>query len=299
MEVIGFIGLGIMGKPMALNLMKAGHRLVVNSRSRKPVDEVVAAGATAASTPAEVAKSASIVITMVPDTPDVELVLAGPNGALSELKPGTIVIDMSTISPVVTKKLAAMVAAKGGSMLDAPVSGGEIGAKNATLTIMVGGDEKIFERARPVLACMGKPESVTYIGGSGAGQVAKLCNQICIGGALAGVAEGFALAKSLGIDRSRVRQALLGGFAGSKVLEVHGQRMITGDYKPGFFTRLYQKDLRLVNETAMANNVAMPATSIVTQFVNALCSAGGGELDCAAAAEVWFALSEGKPIKTK
>ena len=299
MEVIGFIGLGIMGKPMALNLMKAGHRLVVNSRSRKPVDEVVAAGATAANTPAEVAKSASIIITMVPDTPDVELVLAGPNGALSELKPGTIVIDMSTISPVVTKKLAAMVAAKGGSMLDAPVSGGEIGAKNATLTIMVGGDEKIFERARSVLACMGKPESVTYIGGSGAGQVAKLCNQICIGGALAGVAEGFALAKSLGIDRSRVRQALLGGFAGSKVLEVHGQRMITGDYKPGFFTRLYQKDLRLVNETAMANNVAMPATSIVTQFVNALCSAGGGELDCAAAAEVWFALSEGKPIKTK
>jgi 2-hydroxy-3-oxopropionate reductase len=297
-EVIGFIGLGIMGKPMALNLMKAGHRLVVTSRSRKPVDEVVAAGATAAASPAEVARAASIIITMVPDTPDVELVLTGPNGILSELKPGTVVIDMSTISPVVTKKLSGMVAAKGGSMLDAPVSGGEIGAKNATLTIMVGGDEKTFERARPILACMGKPESVTYIGDSGAGQVAKLCNQICIGGALAGVAEGFALAKSLGIDRSRVRQALLGGFAASKVLEVHGQRMLTGDYKPGFFTRLYQKDLRLVNETAMASNVAMPATSIVTQFVNALCSAGGGELDCAAAAEVWFALSEGKPIRT-
>jgi 2-hydroxy-3-oxopropionate reductase len=298
MEVIGFIGLGIMGKPMALNLMKAGHRLVVTSRSRKPVDEVVAAGATAAASPAEVARTASIIITMVPDTPDVELVLTGPNGVLSELKPGTVVIDMSTISPGVTKKLSGMVAAKGGSMLDAPVSGGEIGAKNATLTIMVGGDEKTFERARPILACMGKPESVTYIGDSGAGQVAKLCNQICIGGALAGVAEGFALAKSLGIDRSRVRQALLGGFASSKVLEVHGQRMLTGDYKPGFFTRLYQKDLRLVNETAMANNVAIPATSIVTQFVNALVSSGGGELDCAAAAEVWFALSEGKPVKT-
>ena len=296
-EVIGFIGLGIMGKPMALNLMKAGHRLVVTSRSKKPVDEVVAAGATAAASPAEVARTASIIITMVPDTPDVELVLTGPNGILSELKPGTVVIDMSTISPVVTKKLSGMVAAKGGSMLDAPVSGGEIGAKNATLTIMVGGDEKTFERARPILACMGKPESVTYIGDSGAGQVAKLCNQICIGGALAGVAEGFALAKSLGIDRSRVRQALLGGFASSKVLEVHGQRILTGDYKPGFFTRLYQKDLRLVNETAMANNVAMPATSIVTQFVNALVSSGGGELDCAAAAEVWFALSEGKPVK--
>jgi 2-hydroxy-3-oxopropionate reductase len=283
---------------MALNLMKAGHRLVVTSRSRKPVDEVVAAGATAAASPAEVARTASIIITMVPDTPDVELVLTGPNGVLTELKPGTVVIDMSTISPVVTKKLSGMVAAKGGSMLDAPVSGGEIGAKNATLTIMVGGDEKTFERVRPILACMGKPESVTYIGDSGAGQVTKLCNQICIGGALAGVAEGFALAKSLGIDRSRVRQALLGGFASSKVLEVHGQRMLTGDYKPGFFTRLYQKDLRLVNETAMANNVAMPATSIVTQFVNALVSSGGGELDCAAAAEVWFALSEGKPVKT-
>jgi len=286
-----------MGKPMALNLMKAGHRLIVASRSRKPVDEVVAAGATRAASPAEVARTASIIITMVPDTPDVELVLTGPNGVLSELKPGTVVIDMSTISPVVTKKLSGMVAAKGGSMLDAPVSGGEIGAKNATLTIMVGGEEKTFERARPILACMGKPESVTYIGESGAGQVAKLCNQICIGGALAGGAEGFALAKSLGIDRSRVRQALLGGFASSKVLEVHGQRMLTGDYKPGFFTRLYQKDLRLVNETAMANNVAMPATSIVTQFVNALVSSGGGELDCAAAAEVWFALSEGKPVK--
>jgi 2-hydroxy-3-oxopropionate reductase len=298
-EVIGFIGLGIMGKPMALNLMKAGHRLVVTSRSRKPVDELAAAGATAVSTPAAVAKEASVVITMVPDTPDVELVLTGPNGVLSTLKPGTVVIDMSTISPGVTKKLAAAVAAKGGSMLDAPVSGGEIGAKNATLTIMVGGDEKVFERARPILACMGKPESVTYIGESGAGQVAKLCNQICIGGALAGVAEGFALAQSLGIDRSRVRQALLGGFAGSKVLEVHGQRMLTGDYKPGFFTRLYQKDLRLTSEAGLANGVAMPVTSIVTQFVNALCSAGGGELDCAAAAEVWFALSEGKTIKTK
>jgi 2-hydroxy-3-oxopropionate reductase len=159
---------------------------------------------------------------------------------------------------------------------------------------MVGGDQATFERARPILACMGKAESVTYIGGSGAGQVAKLCNQICIGGALAGVAEAFALAKSLGIDRSRVRQALLGGFAASKVLEVHGNRMLTGDYKPGFFVRLYQKDLRLVNETAMANNVAIPATAIVTQFVNALVASGDGELDCAAAGEVWFRLAEGK-----
>ena len=296
MEVIGFIGLGIMGKPMALNLIKGGYSLVVHSRSRGPVDTLVAAGAKAAKTPAEVARQASVVITMVPDTPDVELVLTGQNGVsvINELTPGTIVIDLSTISPVVTKQLAAAIAAKGGSMLDAPVSGGEIGAKSGMLTIMVGGDQATFERARPILACMGNPERITYIGESGAGQVCKLCNQICIGGALAGVAEAFALAKSTGIDRARVREALLGGFAASKVLEVHGGRMLTGDYKPGFFTRLFQKDLRLVNEAAMENAVAMPATALVTQFVNALVAAGGGELDCAAVATVWFGMAEGK-----
>jgi len=296
MEVIGFIGLGIMGKPMALNLIKGGYSLVVHSRSRGPVDTLVAAGAKAAKTPAEVARQASVVITMVPDTPDVQLVLTGPNGVsvINELTPGTIVIDMSTISPVVTKQLAAAIAAKGGSMLDAPVSGGEIGAKSGMLTIMVGGDQATFERARPILACMGNPERITYIGESGAGQVCKLCNQICIGGALAGVAEAFALATSTGIDRARVREALLGGFAASKVLEVHGGRMLTGDYKPGFFTRLLQKDLRLVNEAAMENAVAMPATALVTQFVNALVAAGGGELDCAAVATVWFGMAEGK-----
>jgi len=298
-ETIGFIGLGIMGRPMALNLIKAGYKLVVTSRSRGPIDALAAAGARTVAKPADVARDTDVVITMVPDTPDVELVIRGADGILEALKPGSVVIDMSTISPVVTRQLSASVAAKGGSMLDAPVSGGEIGAKNATLTIMVGGDEKVFERARPILSCMGKPESVTYIGESGAGQIAKLCNQICIGGALAGVAEAYALAKSSGIDRSRVRQALLGGFAGSKVLEFHGNRMLTGDYKPGFFSRLYQKDLRLTSEAGLANGVAMPVTSIVTQFVNALCAAGGCELDCAAAAEVWFALSEGKEIKTK
>jgi 2-hydroxy-3-oxopropionate reductase len=300
-EVIGFIGLGIMGKPMALNLIKGGYRLVVHSRSRGPVDALVAAGATAANSPAEVAKQASVVITMVPDTPDVELVLTGPNGfgVLSELKPGTIVIDMSTISPDVTRRLSAAVSAKGGSMLDAPVSGGEVGAKNATLTVMVGGDEKTFERARPILASMGKPESVTYIGPSGSGQVTKLCNQICIAANLAGVAEAYALAKANGLEPARVRQALLGGFAGSKVMEFHGNRMITGDYKPGFFVRLFQKDLRLAIEANMATGVTMPVTSIVTQFVNSYVAAGGGELDCAAAAEVWFALSEGKPVKVE
>ena len=298
-EVIGFIGLGIMGRPMALNLMKAGYKLVVTSRSKGPVETIVAAGATAAATPAEVARAADVIITMVPDTPDVEKVITGKDGILSALKPGAIVIDMSTISPDVTRRLSAAVAAKGGSMLDAPVSGGEVGAKNATLTIMVGGDEKVFERARPILASMGKPESVTYIGPSGSGQVTKLCNQICIAANVAGVAEAYALAKANGLEPARVRQALLGGFAASKVMEFHGNRMITGDYKPGFFVRLFQKDLRLAVEASMAAGVTMPVTSVVTQFVNSYVAAGGGELDCAAVAEVWFALSEGKEIKTK
>jgi 2-hydroxy-3-oxopropionate reductase len=295
-ETVGFIGLGIMGRPMALNLIKAGYKLVVTSRSKGPIDALSAAGAKAVKTPADVAREADVIVTMVPDTPDVELVIRGKDGAdgvLGGLKRGAIVIDMSTISPDVTRQLAEAVAAKGGSMLDAPVSGGEVGAKNATLTIMV------FERARPILSCMGKPESVTYIGPSGSGQVTKLCNQICIAANVAGAAEAYSLAKANGLDPSRVRQALLGGFAGSKVLEFHGNRMLTGDYKPGFFVRLFQKDLRLAVEANMASGVTMPVTSVVTQFVNAYAAAGGGELDCAAVAEVWFALSEGKPIKTK
>ena len=301
-EVVGFIGLGIMGRPMALNLIKAGYKLVVTSRSQGPIDALSAAGAKAVKTPADVAREADVIVTMVPDTPDVELVIRGKNGVdglLGGLKRGAIVIDMSTISPDATRQLAEAVAAKGGSMLDAPVSGGEIGAKNATLTIMVGGDEKTFERARPILSCMGKPESVTYIGPSGSGQVTKLCNQICIAANVAGVAEAYSLAKANGLDPSRVRQALLGGFAGSKVLEFHGNRMLTGDYKPGFFVRLFQKDLRLAVEANMATGVTMPVTSVVTQFLNAYAAAGGGELDCAAVAEVWFALSEGKQVKVK
>jgi 2-hydroxy-3-oxopropionate reductase len=298
-ETIGFIGLGIMGRPMALNLIKAGYKLVVTSRSQGPIDALAAAGAKAVKTPADVAREADVVITMVPDTPDVEKVISGQNGVLEGLRRGAIVIDMSTISPDVTRKLAEAIAAKGGAMLDCPVSGGEIGAKNATLTIMAGGDENVFERARPILSCMGKPESVTYIGPSGSGQVTKLCNQICIAANVAGVAEAYALAKANGLEPSRVRQALLGGFAGSKVLEFHGNRMITGDYKPGFFVRLFQKDLRLAVEANMATGVTMPVTSVVTQFVNAYVAAGGGELDCAAVAEVWFGLSEGKEIRAK
>ena len=291
-ETIGFIGLGVMGKPMAKNLMKGGYPLVVHNRSRGPVDELAAAGATAAASPAEVARQASVVITMVPDTPDVELVLAGANGILSALRHGTIVVDMSSISPIVTRKLAATVAAKGGAMLDAPVSGGEIGAINAALSIMVGGDADAFARVKPILACMGNPERIVHIGESGAGQICKICNQVAIGGALAGVSEALALARKAGVDAARVRQALLGGFAASRVLEVHGERMLNANYKPGFRTRLYQKDLRLANEAAAANSVAMPATALVTQLVNALIAAGGADLDYAALGTVLFRMAE-------
>jgi len=176
-------------------------------------------------------------------------------------------------------------------MLDAPVSGGEIGAINASLSIMVGGDEAAFNRARPIFEAMGNKERIVHIGKSGAGQVCKVCNQIAIGGALAGVSEALALAKKAGVDGSRVRAALLGGFAASRVLEVHGERMLTGNYKPGFRTRLYQKDLRLANEAAAANSVAMPGTAIVTQLVNALVASGGGDLDYAAIGTVLFGMA--------
>ena len=280
-----------MGKPMARNLIKGGHSLWVHSRSRGPVDELVAAGAKAADSSADVARHASIVITMLPDTPDVELVVAGPDGVLSALQPGSVVIDMSSISPVATRRLSSTVASKGATMLDAPVSGGEIGAKSGSLSIMVGGDEAAFTRVRPVLACMGNPERIIYIGESGAGQFCKICNQIAIGGALVSVSEAFALARKVGVDPARVRQALLGGFAASRVLEVHGERMLTGNYTPGFRTKLYQKDLRIANEVASTHAVAMPATAVLTQLVNALVAAGGAELDYAALGTVLFGMS--------
>ena len=291
-ETIGFVGLGVMGKPMAKNLIKAGHQLVVHNRSRGASDEVAAAGATAAPSPAAVARQATVIITMLPDTADVDLVLNGPEGVLSAIQRGAVVIDMSSISPIATKRFAAQAAEKGATLLDAPVSGGEIGAINASLSIMVGGDEAAFNRVRPILEGMGNAERIVYIGESGAGQVCKICNQVAIGGALAGVSEAFALAKKAGVDASRVRQALLGGFAASRVLEVHGERMLTSNYKPGFRTKLYQKDLRLANEAAAANGVAMPNTAIVTQIVNALVASGGGDLDYAAIGTVLFGLAK-------
>lgn len=292
METIGFIGLGVMGRPMAKHILAKGYRVVVFNRSRTGLDELVSAGAVAASSPAEVAGQATVVITMVADTPDVEAVLMGPNGVLAALAPGSVVIDMSSISPVATKALAAAVSERGSSMLDAPVSGGEIGAINATLSIMIGGSAAAVARVRPILECMGNPERIVHVGEEpGSGQVCKVCNQIAIGGALAGVSEAFAVARKAGVDPARVREALMGGFAASRVLEVHGERMLKGNYVPGFRARLYQKDLRLAAETAGANGVAIPATAVVGQLLNALVSSGGGDLDYSALGTVLFRLA--------
>ncbi len=236
METVGFIGLGLMGRPMAKNLLKAGYPLVVHSRSQGPVDDVVAAGAARAASPAEIGKQATRIITMVPDSPDVERVLEGPDGVFSALQKGSILIDMSSIAPGVARRLAERARTLGATMLDAPVSGGDIGAINGTLSIMVGGDAQAFATVKPILDVMGNPERIVHIGEAGAGQLCKLCNQMVIGGTLGVVAEAFALALKAGVDPAKVREALLGGFAQSRVLEVHGKRVLDDNYKPGFRT---------------------------------------------------------------
>ena len=290
-QTIGFIGLGVMGRPMALNLLKKGFALVVHSRSRGPVDEVVAAGAARAENPADVARRATRIITMLPDSPDVAAVLEGPDGVFSAMQRGTILIDTSSIAPAVARQLARRAAELGGTMLDAPVSGGEIGAINATLSIMVGGDARAFAEIKPILDAVGNPERVVRIGDSGAGQICKVCNQMVIGGTLAAVSEAFALARRAGVDAARVREALLGGFAASRVLEVHGERMLTGNYTPGFRTRLYAKDLRIATQTLSEHFVAAPVSAVVQQLVNALMASGRADDDYAALGTVLFDLA--------
>ena len=291
MDTIGFIGLGLMGRPMAKNLLKAGYPVIAHSRSQGPVDDLVASGATKAATPADVARQATRIVTMVPDSPDVEQVLEGANGVFSAMQRGTILVDCSSILPGVAKRLAERAQALGGTMLDAPVSGGDIGAINGTLSIMVGGDKQAFDTVKPILDVMGNPEKVVHIGDAGAGQLCKLCNQMVIGGTLAVVAEAFALAMKAGVDAGKVREALLGGFAQSRVLEVHGERMLKKNYVPGFRTKLYQKDLRIANETAASLGVAVPATAIVSQLINALVASGGADLDYSALGTVLFNLA--------
>ena len=289
-ETVGFIGLGLMGKPMALNLLKRGFPLVAHSRSAPPVDELVRASARRADSPADVARQCTRIITMVPDSADVEQVLEGGRGVFETIRPGTILIDMSTISPVVTRRLAASARAKSATLLDAPVSGGEIGAINASLSIMVGGDEGAFAEVAPILRAMGNPERIVRIGDSGAGQLCKVCNQMVIGGTLAVVSEAIALARKAGVDPAKVREALLGGFAASRVLEVHGERILTGNYKPGFRAKLYAKDYRIAAETLAANGSPSPVSSAVRPLVDTL-AAHRGDVDYSALATVLFKMA--------
>jgi 2-hydroxy-3-oxopropionate reductase len=288
---VGFIGLGAMGKPMALNLRKHDVPVVVHNRSHAAERALVDAGASVATTPAAVAAACPVIVTMLPDAPDVAAVLEGASGLLSALQPGAVVVDSSTIAPAAAIRFAGLVAERGGAYLDAPVSGGEIGAIDGTLTFMVGGDAAALETVRPLLAHMGKAERIVHIGPTGAGQICKACNQLVIGGTMVAVAEALALAKKAGVDGAKVRQALLGGFAASRVLEVHGERMLTGNYKPGFKARLYRKDLRIVAEALAEYGVPAPATALVQQLVHAQIAAGGGEDDYSGVAKALFGLA--------
>jgi 2-hydroxy-3-oxopropionate reductase len=290
-QTIGFIGLGVMGRPMARNLLKKGFPVVVHNRSRAPIDEIVAQGAEGSDSPADVARRATRIITMLPDGPDVAVVLQGHNGVFSAIQRETIVIDTSSISPAIARHLAKRAQEHGATMLDAPVSGGEIGAINATLSIMVGGDQAAFTEVKPILDAMGNPDRIIRVGDSGAGQICKVCNQMVIGGTLAAVSEAFALARKAGVDAAKVREALLGGFAASRVLEVHGERILAGNYKPGFRTRLYAKDLRIASQTLEEHQVAAPVAAVVHQLVSALMAAGKGEEDYAALGTVLFELA--------
>jgi len=285
-ETIGFIALGLMGKLMAANLLRRGYAMVVHSRSPRPVDELVEAGAERADSPAAVARRATRIITMLPDSSDVEQVVGGTRGIFEALQPDTILIDMSSIAPSVARRLADAARSRSAVMLDAPVSGGEIGAINGTLSIMVGGDAGAFASVRPILAAMGNPERIIRIGDSGAGQLCKICNQMVIGGTLAVVSEAFALARKAGVDAGKVREALLGGFAASRVLEVHGERILTGNYKPGFRSRLYAKDYRIAAETLAAQETPAPVSAVVHQLVTALIASGRGNDDYSSLATV-------------
>lgn len=272
---IGFIGLGIMGRPMALNLKKAGHELTVPER-KSLTDEIRAAAAVVPDAKS-VAAAAEVVILMVPDTPDVEQVLFGPAGVAEGLKPGTLVIDMSSISPTATKTFAEKIAAKGCDYLDAPVSGGEVGAKQATLTIMVGGSDAAFAKAKPLFEAMGK--NITLVGPVGAGQTCKVANQIIVALTIEAVAEALTFASKAGADPAKVRQALTGGLATSRILELHGERMIKRTFDPGFRIRLHQKDLNLALQAGRDLGVALPNTASTQQLFAAVAAAGGADLD--------------------
>ena len=280
MQPIGFIGLGIMGKPMARNLLKAGYPLVVYNRSRPAIEALAAEGAIVADSPKAVAQQADVVISCVSDSPDVEAVALGSNGIIEGAKSGSLYIDMSTIAPATARRVYTELKAKGIDALDAPVSGGDIGAQQGTLSIMVGGDEPAFQRSLPILQAMGK--NIVYIGEAGAGQVTKACNQIVVALTVQAVAEALTLAKKSGVDVARVREALMGGFAQSRVLDVHGKRILEGNFQPGFKLDLHRKDMNIVLQTGRETGVPLFGSAQVTSMMDALLAQGKGDLDNAA-----------------
>ncbi|MFC3531994.1 NAD(P)-dependent oxidoreductase [Vogesella facilis] len=284
---VGYIGLGIMGAPCVRNLLAAGHEVTVWARRRDAAQALLDAGAQWADSPAKLAANVELVVTNVADTVDVEQLLLGDNGVAQGAAPGLVCVDMSTISPLGARDIAARLAAQGIDFLDCPVSGGEVGAINGTLTIMVGGQATALEKARPALAAMGK--TITHIGDSGAGQVAKACNQIAVGVGIAAVAEVMKLAKACGVDPAPVREALLGGFAASRVLDVHGQRMIDDNFAPGFKAKLHLKDMGIVLDTAQSLGIKLPEAERVAGLIGELVADGEGELDSSAIARLIWA----------
>ena len=281
---VAFIGLGIMGRPMALNLLKAGHSVFVHGRRPESMAPLAQAGCNSCASMAEAAAQAEVTIIMVSDTHDVKQVLFAEGGVAAGAQPGSVVVDMSTISPTATQRYAERLAERGVAMLDAPVSGGDVGAINATLSIMVGGKPDVFERVKPLFEALGK--NIVLVGDHGAGQVAKACNQIVVAVTIEAVAEALTFARKSGVDPAKVRDALMGGFAASRILEVHGKRMLENNYQPGFKTKLHQKDMNIVMQTAKELGLALPAAALVMQHLNALMGTGDAELDSAAVMKV-------------
>jgi len=282
MEKIGFIGIGIMGKPMSINLLRAAYPVIVHDINRQAVEEVVHEGATQATSAKIVAEQSEVVITMLPDSPEVETVVFGKNGIIEGVHSGMLFIDMSTIAPETSGKVYNILTEKGVAVLDAPVSGGDVGAKAGTLSIMVGGTKAAFQRALPIFRVMGK--NIVHIGDAGAGQVTKACNQIIVGMTIQAVAEAMTLAKKSGVDLEKVRDALLGGFAQSRILDLHGKRIIEGNYQPGFKIKLHRKDMNIALQTGRALSVPLPGSAQVATQMDAIIAQGNGDLDHSALA---------------
>lgn len=283
-QTVGFIGLGLMGKPMACNLRNAGYTLVIHNRSRAVVDELVADGVNAGESPRDVAARSNVVILMLPDTPTVEQVLLGDEGVLAGLQPRQLVIDMGTTAVDATRRCAQEVEAAGGVYVDAPVSGGQVGAEEATLTVMCGGTPEGFARARPLFEIVGR--HITHVGASGAGQVAKAANQVIVGLTISAVAEALNLAARSGVDPAAVRESMKGGFAWSRIMELHGQRMIEGNYEPGGKASTQRKDLQQALAQAQAVGARMPVTEVVRDLYDELIKQGGGDLDHSAVMQI-------------